>query len=80
MPSYNSKDGRTPTHLMTRCSLPLQFYKAIRAITKEYSHFFEYIVVDELQDFTPAQANLLLQLSTVQHNVIALETGIRRFV
>ena len=40
------------------------------AITKEYSHFFEYIVVDELQDFTPAQANLFLQLSTVYHNVM----------
>jgi RecQ family ATP-dependent DNA helicase len=41
------------------------------AITQEYRHFYEYIIVDELQDFTPAQAELFLQLSTVQRNVLA---------
>ena len=39
--------------------------------TQEYWHFYEYIIIDELQDFTPAQAKLFLQLCTAQRNVLA---------
>jgi superfamily II DNA helicase RecQ/superfamily I DNA/RNA helicase len=40
-------------------------------IVREYQHFYEYILVDELQDFTPAQVSLFLQLCHVQRNVLA---------
>jgi superfamily II DNA helicase RecQ/superfamily I DNA/RNA helicase/DNA polymerase III epsilon subunit-like protein len=39
-------------------------------IAREYQHFYEYVLVDELQDFTPAQAKLFLKLCEVQHNVL----------
>ncbi len=39
-------------------------------IVREYQHFYEYILVDELQDFTPAQVELFLQLCRVQPNVL----------
>lgn len=40
-------------------------------IVREYQHFYEYILVDELQDFTPAQVSLFLQLCRMQRNVLA---------
>ena len=40
-------------------------------IAQEYRHFYEYIIIDELQDFTPAQAKLFLQVCTAQWNVLA---------
>jgi superfamily II DNA helicase RecQ/superfamily I DNA/RNA helicase/DNA polymerase III epsilon subunit-like protein len=40
-------------------------------ITQEYRHFYEYIIIDELQDLTPAQAELFLQLGTERRNVLA---------
>ena len=40
-------------------------------ITQEYRRFYEHIIIDELQDFTPAQADLFLQLCSVQRNILA---------
>ena len=40
-------------------------------IAQEYRHFYENIIIDELQDFTPAQAKLFLQLCTAHRNVLA---------
>ena len=40
-------------------------------IAREYQHFFEHVIIDELQDFTPAQAKLLLIICTLQPSVLA---------
>ncbi len=40
-------------------------------LAKEYQNFYEYVIVDELQDFTRAQAELLLLLSEKQQNLVA---------
>ena len=40
-------------------------------LAEEYQNFYEYVIVDELQDFTRAQAELLLLLSQKQKNLLA---------
>lgn len=39
-------------------------------LAKDYQDFYEYVIVDELQDFTRAQAELLLLLSEKQKNLV----------
>lgn len=39
-------------------------------IMKEYQQFYEYVIVDELQDFTLAQSHLLLEICSLQRNVL----------
>lgn len=40
-------------------------------VAREYRRFFEHVMVDELQDFTPAAAALFSVLSGLHHNVVA---------
>jgi DNA helicase II / ATP-dependent DNA helicase PcrA len=40
-------------------------------IVHEYQHFYEYILVDELQDFTPAQVQLFLRLCREKRHILA---------
>jgi len=40
-------------------------------IASEYQNHYEYVIVDELQDFTPAQVELLHRICKMQRNLLA---------